>query len=313
MRRCTSSSPISRSSCTARLDEWHSTCRRGVRVEELGHVDDDTLAALYRRCCVARLSVALRRLRPAGARGDELRRAGGRIECSRRCRRPAATPPPMSRPTIPRRSRARSCASLGDRCVCARPARSRPPRAAALTWERTALRTLATSSSGADGDRISATGIADSRRTAAARRIALSQSAAAAVESSRRPAAARRAAHREPRARVLEETGLRVLAGPLAYVSESYDGERQFLNATFVVSPFAPSRSAVLSEARSAESKGQGDRATIISWRWSGCRSRRSRRGSRLRRARAAGRVSRRYARYALRGLSRRRHHDRVA
>ncbi len=56
-----------------------------------------------------------------------------------------------------------------------------------------------------------------------------------------------------------EETGLRVRAGSLAYVSESYDGERQYLNATFVVSPFAPARSAVLSEARSAESKGQDD------------------------------------------------------
>jgi ADP-ribose pyrophosphatase YjhB (NUDIX family) len=32
-----------------------------------------------------------------------------------------------------------------------------------------------------------------------------------------------------------EETQLRVHAGELAYVSESYDGERHFLNATFVV------------------------------------------------------------------------------
>lgn len=34
---------------------------------------------------------------------------------------------------------------------------------------------------------------------------------------------------------VREETGLRVHAGELAYVSESYDGERHYLNATFVV------------------------------------------------------------------------------
>ncbi len=34
-----------------------------------------------------------------------------------------------------------------------------------------------------------------------------------------------------------EETQLRVHAGELAYVSESYDGERHFLNATFLVEP----------------------------------------------------------------------------
>ncbi len=32
-----------------------------------------------------------------------------------------------------------------------------------------------------------------------------------------------------------EETGLRVEVGALAYVSESYDGEQHFLNATFLV------------------------------------------------------------------------------
>ena len=37
---------------------------------------------------------------------------------------------------------------------------------------------------------------------------------------------------------VREETGLRVQVGELAYVSESYDGETHFLNATFIVSPF---------------------------------------------------------------------------
>jgi 8-oxo-dGTP diphosphatase len=39
---------------------------------------------------------------------------------------------------------------------------------------------------------------------------------------------------------VLEETGLRVEVDRLAYVSESYDGEQHFLNATFLVraSPF---------------------------------------------------------------------------
>jgi ADP-ribose pyrophosphatase YjhB (NUDIX family) len=34
---------------------------------------------------------------------------------------------------------------------------------------------------------------------------------------------------------VLEETGLRVQAGEVAYVSESYDGDTHFLNVAFVV------------------------------------------------------------------------------
>ncbi|MBV8067397.1 MAG: NUDIX domain-containing protein [Candidatus Eremiobacteraeota bacterium] len=34
---------------------------------------------------------------------------------------------------------------------------------------------------------------------------------------------------------VFEETGVRAEAGELAYVSESYDGERHFLSATFVL------------------------------------------------------------------------------
>jgi glycosyltransferase involved in cell wall biosynthesis len=36
---------------TTRLDEWRSACN-GLRVVELGRVDDDTLAALYRACAV---------------------------------------------------------------------------------------------------------------------------------------------------------------------------------------------------------------------------------------------------------------------
>ena len=35
---------------------------------------------------------------------------------------------------------------------------------------------------------------------------------------------------------VYEETGLRARAGEVAYVSESYDGERHFLNVTFLLS-----------------------------------------------------------------------------
>jgi 8-oxo-dGTP pyrophosphatase MutT (NUDIX family) len=40
---------------------------------------------------------------------------------------------------------------------------------------------------------------------------------------------------------VFEETGLRVRVSGLAYVSESYDGDRHFLNATFLVEPDADS------------------------------------------------------------------------
>jgi ADP-ribose pyrophosphatase YjhB (NUDIX family) len=65
---------------------------------------------------------------------------------------------------------------------------------------------------------------------------------------------------------VFEETGLRVGASEVAYVSESYDGEKHFLNVTFRVTlrqtqddTLEPARSAVLSEARGAESKGQDD------------------------------------------------------
>ncbi|HEY6325374.1 MAG TPA: NUDIX domain-containing protein [Candidatus Cybelea sp.] len=39
---------------------------------------------------------------------------------------------------------------------------------------------------------------------------------------------------------VFEETGLRVEVGELAYVSESYDGVTQFMNATFCVVPTPP-------------------------------------------------------------------------
>ncbi|MFZ0574542.1 MAG: NUDIX domain-containing protein [Candidatus Cybelea sp.] len=52
-----------------------------------------------------------------------------------------------------------------------------------------------------------------------------------------------------------EETNLRVRAGELAYVSESYDGDRHFLNATFLVeviesSSFDPSTGSGQAELR---------------------------------------------------------------
>ncbi len=67
---------------------------------------------------------------------------------------------------------------------------------------------------------------------------------------------------------VLEETGLRVEVDQLAYVSESYDGERHFLNATFLVRPsidFAPLRKA---QRRCAQDdKGSGkDHVVGVEW-----------------------------------------------
>jgi 8-oxo-dGTP diphosphatase len=58
-----------------------------------------------------------------------------------------------------------------------------------------------------------------------------------------------------------EETNLRVRAGELAYVSESYDGDRHFLTATFLVevvdrSPFD----------RLRVTKGEGDHVVAVEW-----------------------------------------------
>jgi ADP-ribose pyrophosphatase YjhB (NUDIX family) len=75
---------------------------------------------------------------------------------------------------------------------------------------------------------------------------------------------------------VFEETGLRVNAGELAYVSESYDGDQHFLNVVFRVSfrqaqdgTLAPARSAGLNVVRDAESKDQdvtGDHVVAVEW-----------------------------------------------
>ena len=97
---------------------------------------------------------------------------------------------------------------------------------------------------------------------------------------------------------IFEETGLRVEAGEVAYVSESYDGDTHFLNVAFRVDVLGgessfdgacPERSrraeddtylsakrpelvegrAVLSEARSAESKGVDDTADhVVAVEW---------------------------------------------
>ena len=72
-----------------------------------------------------------------------------------------------------------------------------------------------------------------------------------------------------------EETQLRVHAGELAYVSESYDGERHFLNATFLVeldgeSSFDKLQSFDKLRMTRGEPTMTGEK--IMSWRRSGCR-----------------------------------------
>lgn len=57
---------------------------------------------------------------------------------------------------------------------------------------------------------------------------------------------------------VLEETGLHAVAGELAYVSESYDGDVHYLNAAFAATlrdPNAPLRAA-----------GAGDHVVAVEW-----------------------------------------------
>jgi 8-oxo-dGTP pyrophosphatase MutT (NUDIX family) len=58
-----------------------------------------------------------------------------------------------------------------------------------------------------------------------------------------------------------EETGLRVRAGKLAYVSESYDGDRHFLNATFLVEPIDKSPFD-----RLRVTSGEGNHVVAVEW-----------------------------------------------
>lgn len=57
---------------------------------------------------------------------------------------------------------------------------------------------------------------------------------------------------------VREETGLEAVAGELAYVSESYDGDVHYLNASFVVSLREPK-----AELRAAS---DGDHVVAVEW-----------------------------------------------
>lgn len=64
----------------------------------------------------------------------------------------------------------------------------------------------------------------------------------------------------------LEETGLRVRAGELAYVSESYDGQRHFVNVTFNVEVIARSSFGSAPAARFAHGDNGRDHVAAVEW-----------------------------------------------
>ncbi len=69
---------------------------------------------------------------------------------------------------------------------------------------------------------------------------------------------------------VHEETGLRVRVGSLAYVGESYDGERHYLNACFHVEVVAgsPFDTAQPSDSRPAGAAQDDKVDHVVSWEW---------------------------------------------
>lgn len=60
-----------------------------------------------------------------------------------------------------------------------------------------------------------------------------------------------------------EETGLRVHAGELAYVSESYDGEKHFVNATFLA---YPERAQLVEGSDELRVTPEGDHVVAVEW-----------------------------------------------
>jgi len=64
---------------------------------------------------------------------------------------------------------------------------------------------------------------------------------------------------------VLEETGLRVEVDQLAYVSESSDAEKHFLNATFLVIPMSPFDSAKPFDSAQGDT-GSKDHVVGVEW-----------------------------------------------
>jgi 8-oxo-dGTP pyrophosphatase MutT (NUDIX family) len=66
---------------------------------------------------------------------------------------------------------------------------------------------------------------------------------------------------------VFEETGLQVVAGEIAYVSESYDGETHFVNVTFLVSSApVPSFDAAPARDDTGAARDVGDHVVAVEW-----------------------------------------------
>ncbi len=127
---------------TTQLDEWRSTLD-GLRITELGHVDDATLAALYRRCSVLAFpsryegfGLPVLEAMSYGApvvasNASSIPEAGG--EAARYV--PPDDPAALAEAILEVAGNDAYAASLRERGLA---------RAAVMTWERTAAQTLAT-------------------------------------------------------------------------------------------------------------------------------------------------------------------------
>ncbi len=125
---------------TTRLEGWDVG---GVRVVELGHVDDDTLAALYRACALLAFPS---RYEGFGLPVLEAMSYGAPVVASNASAVPEAGGDAAC--YVPPDDEAALAAAIlrvaGDREYAAELRRRGPLRAATLTWERTASQTLAT-------------------------------------------------------------------------------------------------------------------------------------------------------------------------
>ena len=114
--------------------------QRGVRAQLRfpGWLAATDVEGLWRCWHGARLPVLRRGLRPAGARGDDARRAERVLGPERRCRRSRATPRCCSSPRIPLRSGTAIERLLDDDVLRKRLRDAGLARAATFSWERTA-------------------------------------------------------------------------------------------------------------------------------------------------------------------------------
>ena len=254
---------------TTQLDGWELPS--GVRVTAVGHVDDDTLAALYRGSACAGLSLAhegfglpvleamsygtpviassASAVPEAGGERGLLRSAGRRYGTRDR----NSTESPEMRPTRP------NCAGAD------------PLHAAAFTWETTASLTLATSRVrskvrcrdpfGHGPTRTRGTtldgGIA-ATRIICSRYGTSPEDGSSPASCSPRPSSAKSSRRRR----------LHVKAGDVAYVSESYDGATHYLNVTFIVTPTGASFDVACPERsrRAPDDRGEDDHVVGVEW-----------------------------------------------